>query len=172
MLRSFIHQKLDTEERRLGASIDYLHHIVDVSPMAFLRFASIMPFSNSRSVLPKDAWFVAQLVTLQHQDCGACLQIAVNLAQKEGVASALIRAVLDRNKDALSEELANVYDFTRIVIDATADDGALRETLRKQYGDQGLIELAYAIASSQIPPTVKRVLGFATSCTNVNITIA
>jgi hypothetical protein len=171
MLRWFIRRKLDTEEKRLGASMDYLRHIVDVSPVAFLRFASIMPFSNSRSVLPKDAWFVAQLLTLQHEDCGACLQISVNLAQNDGVEASLIRAVLAHNKSALSEEMVDVYDFTRFVIDATADDGVLRETLRKRYGERGLIELAYAIASSQIPPTVKRAMGYATSCSKVDVTI-
>ena len=95
MLRWLIHRKLDAEEKKLGESVDYLRHVVDVSPAAFLRFSSILPFANSRKVLPKEAWFVAQIVALQEEDCGTCLQITVNLARQSGVDAALLRAALD-----------------------------------------------------------------------------
>jgi hypothetical protein len=62
MLRWLINRKLDSEEKKLGESVDYIRHIVDVSPGAFFRFASILTFANSRKTLSKDAWFVAQLV--------------------------------------------------------------------------------------------------------------
>jgi len=77
MLRWLLHRKLNSEEKKLGESVDYLRHVVDVSPGAFLRFASILPFANSRKVLPKDAWFVAQLAAVEHEDCGTCVQITV-----------------------------------------------------------------------------------------------
>jgi hypothetical protein len=163
MLRWLIHRKLNAEEKKLGVPVDYLRHVVDVSPGAFLRFCSILPFANSRKALPKDAWFVAQIVALQHEDCGPCLQITVNLARQAGVDAALLRAVLDGNGHEISPELVDVIEFTRSV-NAGIDDGSLRETLRKRYGERGLIELAYAIASSRIPPTVKRVLGYAKNC--------
>jgi hypothetical protein len=169
MLRWFLRRKLDAEENKLGESMDYLRHVLDVSPAAFLRFASIMPFANSRKVLPKEVWYVAQFVSLQREDCGPCLQIAVNLAQKDCVDSHLIRAVLDGDKSQLSKELADVFDFTQSIVNSTDDPNALRETLRARYGDRGLIELSYAIASSRIPPTVKRVLGYAKSCKDVTI---
>jgi hypothetical protein len=163
MLRWLIHRKLNAEEKKLGVPVDYLRHVVDVSPAAFLRFCSILPFANSRKVLPKDVWFVAQIVALQHEDCGPCVQITVNLARQAGVDPALLRAVLDGDCHEISPELVDVIRFTRSV-NAGIDDDALRETLRKRYGERGLIELAYAIASSRIPPTVKRVLGYAKSC--------
>lgn len=135
MLRWFFRRKLDAEEKRLGESMDYLRHVVDVSPTAFLRFASIMPFANSRSKLPADAWYVAQLVALQHEDCGPCLQITVNLAQTDGVDAWLIRAVLDGNRESLRDELRDVYDFTQMIVQH-GDDDALRENLRQRYGDR------------------------------------
>jgi alkylhydroperoxidase family enzyme len=166
MLRWLIHRRLKAEEKKLGESVDYLHHVADVSPAAFLRFASIMPFANSRKVLPKDAWFVAQIVALQHEDCGPCLQITLNLARQAGVDGALLRAVLEDNCHELPAEMVDVVRFTRSVT-AEAGDDVLRETLRKRYGERGLIELSYAIASSRIPPTVKRCLGYAKSCSVV-----
>ncbi len=171
MLRWFLHRKLNSEEKKLGVSVDYLRHVVDVSPAAFLRFASILPFANSRKVLPKDAWFVAEIVTLQHEDCGPCLQIGVNLARQAGVDPALLRAVLDGNCDDLPQEMVDVLRFTQSVLSAAGDEDELREKLRKRYGERGLIELSYAIASSRIPPTVKRCLGYAKSCSAVAVEV-
>lgn len=169
MLRWFIRRKLAAEEKRLGESMDYLRHVVDTSPAAFLRFASIMPLANSRKVLPKDAWFVAQIVTVQQEDCGPCLQITVNLAQQDGVDQKLIGTVLDGNCDALSNEMSDVYRFASSVAAGSDGGDELRETLRARYGDRGLIELSFAIASGRIPPTVKRALGYAKSCSQVRI---
>jgi alkylhydroperoxidase family enzyme len=150
--------------------MDYLRYIVDTSPSLFLRFAAVMPLASSRKVLPKDAWYVASIVSVQHEDCGPCLQIVVNLARKDRVAPALIRATIDGNFDELSPELVDVYQFTKTIASG-GDDDALRETLRSRYGDRGLIELAYAITGGRIPPTVKRVLGYAKSCSLVNIEV-
>ncbi len=171
MLRWLLRRKLDAEEIRLGEAMDYLRHIVDVSPMSFLRFASIMPFANSRRMLPKDAWYTAQLVAMQHEDCGPCLQITVNLAQRDGVKADLIRAVLDGERDKLAPEMADVFDFVRSIVAADYGDADLRDKLRTRYGDRGLIEMSYAIAAGRIPPTVKRVLGYATSCKDVEVRI-
>jgi hypothetical protein len=171
MLRWLIHRKLSAEEKKLGVSVDYLRHVADVSPAAFLRFCSILPFANSRKVLPKDAWFVAQIVALQHKDCGPCLQIGVNLARQNGVDPALLRATLDGHCDDMPQEMVDVLRFTQSVVTGSDDDDALRETLRKRYGERGLIELAYAIASSRIPPTVKRCLGYAKSCSLVSVAV-
>jgi len=43
--------------------------------------------------------------------------------------------------------------------------------LRKRYGERGLIELSYSIAASQIPPLVKRSLGYAKSCSLVPVKV-
>jgi hypothetical protein len=42
----------------------------------FFRFASIMPFANSRKMLPRDAWFVASIAALQHEDCAPACRLA------------------------------------------------------------------------------------------------
>jgi hypothetical protein len=131
MLRWLIHRRLNAEEKKLGESVDYLRHMVDVSPAAFLRFCCILPFANSRKVLLKDAWFVAQIVALQDADCGTCVQIAVNLARQSGVDSVLLRAVLDGNCHEMSQEMVDVLRFTRSVITASGDEETLREILRK-----------------------------------------
>lgn len=168
MLRWLIRRKLDSEEKRLGESMDYLRYVVDASPAAFLRFASIMPFANARKQLPKEAWFVAQIVGAKKEDCGPCVQITVNLAREFGVDAGLLRQAVDGDFDALPDDLADVARFAESVV-AGSDDQKLRARLVACYGERGLIELAYAIASSRIPPTVKRALGYAKSCAQVDV---
>ena len=171
MIRWLLHRKLDSEEKKLGESVDYLRHVLDVSPGAFFRFASVMPFSESRKKLPAAAWFVAQIAAAQREDCGPCLQITVNLAQRAGVDPALLEAALSGDTAALPDELAEVLEFSRAVASAEDDNGELREKLRERYGERGFIELSYAIASARIPPTVKRALGYARSCRHVKVTV-
>ena len=170
MLRWILRRKLDAEEKKLGGSMDYLRHIVDTSPTAFLRFASILPFANSRKKLPKDAWFAAQLIAVQHEDCGPCLQITVNLAKQAKIDAAFISAVLDHRFEDLPEDIVHVCKFASAVVSGDGDS-SLRHRIRDHYGERGLIELAYAIASSRIPPTVKRALGYAESCSTMTMEV-
>lgn len=171
MLRWLLRRRLNAEEKKLGESVDYLRHVVDVSPAAFLRFASILPMANSRKALSKEAWFTAQIVAVRHADCGTCVQITVNLARRSGISPSLLRAIADGNIDELPPELADVYQFTEAVMTASGEEAELREVLRKRYGERGLIELSYAIAVSQIPPLVKRSLGYAKSCSLVPVKV-
>lgn len=171
MLKSLIRRKLDQAERDLGASVDYLRHMLDVSLGAFFKFAKIMPMASYRKVLPVDAYFVAIIVSSRHADCGTCMQVAVNMARKAGVADAAIRAVLDRDPAALREDLSDVYHFTEKVVEATYDETAFRDAVRKRYGEEGIVELALAISSAQVFPLVKRTLGYAVSCKEVTVEI-
>jgi len=171
MLRWFLHRKLRAEEKKMGESAEYLHHIVDVSPRAFLRFIKIMPFASTRKTLPKDAWFVAQIVAVQDEDCGPCVQICVNFARRARVDPTLLQAAVDGNIDDMSQEMVDVYQFTKSVVTATGEEDTLRETLRERYGEHGLIELSYAIAGSRIFPTIKRSLGYAKSCSLVPVEV-
>jgi hypothetical protein len=41
--------------------------------------------------------------------------------------------------------------------------------MRLRYGDEGLVELALAIASCRTFPVTKRVLGYAVSCSDVAV---
>ena len=171
MLRWLINKRLDAEERKLGESMDYLRYITDQNPSAMLRFAGIGPFANSRKTLPADAWYAAQLVVLQHEDCGTCLQIGVNLARQDGVEPALIHSVLNGELSELAPGLITVCRFARqSLTDKTADE-EMRNEIIDRYGEKGLIELAFAISAAAIPPTVKRVLGFARSCSSVEIRV-
>ncbi len=164
MLRAIIHNRLSAAERDLGESMDYAREIVDASLPAFFKFAKVLGMNEHRKVLPIDVWHVAKIVTSRAQDCGPCVRIAERMAEREGVADAVVVAARDGRYDALSPELATVARFARAVNAADHTEAPFREELRGRYGKAGLVELALAIASSQIFPTLKRALGHSEAC--------
>ncbi len=171
MLRSLILNRLRFEEKQLGGSLDYLRFIVKVSLRAFFKFVKIMPMATFRRTLPAEAYAVARLVATRHEDCGPCLQIEVNSARKSGVSSEILQKILAKDVESLPDTLADVYQFAESVVATKTDDEELRERLRQRYGDEGLIELAMAIASCRVFPTMKRALGYAKSCHLVTVEV-
>lgn len=171
MLRWLINRRIDATERELGASLDYLRHIHAVAPRAFFKFLKLLPLAAYRGKLPPDALHVAALVATRHEDCGACVQMAVNMATKEGVPQDVLRAAYAGAPDQLPSDLANVYRFAEAVVTQSGEQAELRERMRQQYGEEGLVELSLAIAVSKVFPTVKRGLGYATSCSLVKVDV-
>src|SRR6266481_4264931 len=109
MLRWLIGKRLAVAEKDLGASLDYIRHILSVSPAAFFKFARVMPLAEYRKALPAAPCHVARLVATRHEDCGACVQIEINLAKKDGVSPEVLRAVLAGEPSALPDDLAETY---------------------------------------------------------------
>lgn len=171
MIRTIIGNRLDAEEHALGASLDYVRDMLHTSLGAFFKFAMFLPLSRHRKALPRTAYHVARIVATRDADCGTCVQIEVNLARSDDVPSDMIRSVLDEDVEALPDDLADVYRFAVAVVTAGGDEGALRERLRYRYGDDGLVELALAMASARVFPIVKRTLGYAKSCAAVQVEV-
>jgi alkylhydroperoxidase family enzyme len=171
MIRALVLRQIDAQERMLGESLDYVRQIVRTSLPSFLTFALFMPMSRRRRRLPPAPYHVARIVATRDEDCGTCVQIEVNLARQQGVSVETIRAVLDQRVDTLSPELGDVYRFASAVVGATGEEQELRERLRTRYGNEGLVELALAVASARVFPIVKRVLGYATRCALVDVKV-
>jgi alkylhydroperoxidase family enzyme len=171
MIRRIIEGRIAAAEKQLGAPADYMRYMLQASLGAFLKFARFTSLAGYRRAAPRDAMHVARLVATQSQDCGTCVQIEVNLAKKDRVPSEVLRAVLDGRPDQLSDELADVYHFAMAVVERSGAEGPYRDRVRERYGDAALVELAMAIAFTQVFPITKRALGFATSCSAVKLQV-
>jgi alkylhydroperoxidase family enzyme len=171
MLRKLILKRLDSEEQALGESLDYLRHIARTSLRAFTKFALFTPLAQHRRKLPVAPYHVARIIATRDEDCGTCVQIEVNLARQSRVPVETLRAVLDRRPSDLPPELADVYHFATAVVEATGEEDDLRERIRERYGEEGLVELALAIATARVFPITKRSLGYATSCALVQVRV-
>lgn len=171
MLRRLILSRIAAAEKDLGVPLDYCRYIIRVSLRASFKFAKFLAVDEYRRVLPPGPCYVARIVAVRDEDCGTCVQIAVNQARKAGVPAEHLRAVLDGKPDDLPEELREAYRFAEAVVTRNGEEDALRERIRLRYGDEGLIEMALAIASCRTFPITKRALGYAVSCSEVAVRV-
>jgi alkylhydroperoxidase family enzyme len=168
MLRRLAHRVVSAAEADLGVPLNYLRDIVDASLPAFVKFGLFMPLAQHRKRLPAAPYHLARIAVTRREDCGTCVQIEVNNALRAGVSTDAVRAVAEGRTAGLPAELADAVRFAETVA-AAGDEGALRETLRGRYGDDGLVELVLGIASARVFPTVKRALGYSKACALVPI---
>ena len=163
---------ISKQEAELGASLDYLRDIAGTSSSAFLKFGLFAPLAQHRKALSPEVWHLARLGATQVQDCGTCVQIVVNAARADGVAPDVLRTALSGGTpggDALEPDRQLALDYGRAVAQNGDDVQAAVEAARARFGDDGLVELALAVATAQVFPVVKRGLGRATACALVEI---
>lgn len=171
MLRWLINKRLATEETKLGVSLDYARYILRASLRAFLKFTKIIALAEYRRAMPKEPFYAARIVAARHDDCGECVQIAVNQARKAGIDASLLQAVLADRWDQLPAEIADACRFAAAVLSASGEEDELRERIRQRHGEEALVELALAIAVGRVFPATKRALGYAKSCSRVSIQV-
>jgi alkylhydroperoxidase family enzyme len=164
MLKYLIGRKLATTERQLGASMDYVRHILRTSFSDFLAFVRILKISEHTAVLPPDVRAIVGLVGSRSEDCGSCVQIAINHGLAVGVPREVLRAALEDRPGDLPPDVALGYRFACAVIAHAPDTDELRAALRERFGERGPIEVALVVASARFYPVVKRTLGYSTSC--------
>jgi len=150
-------------ERELGVELDHLRTIGRVAPGLLGRVAMFMPLLAYRRRVPNDLLQMAVLGATLAQDCGHCLQIAVNVAVKSGLAPELVEAAVRGHHQALREGQAEALLFGERV--ATGLDGEdVRESLLARVGEGGVVELASAVAGAQYFPVLKRAMGLSRAC--------
>jgi len=119
-----------------------------------------------------DIRHLAALGATRAQDCGACVQIGVNLARGDGVEAEVLRAALGRDSSTpLAEAQRDALHFGRAVTLQERGAADLRERLRNRFGDGAVVELSWAVAVAQFYPVLERAMGFAESCSLVPATV-
>jgi AhpD family alkylhydroperoxidase len=171
MLRRLIQARIAAAEKELGVPLENCRYMLRISLRASFKFAKFLAVDEYRRVLPPGPCYVARIVAVQDEDCGTCVQIAVNQARKAGVRAEQLQAVLHGSLDRLPDELQEAYRFAEAVVTRNGQEDTWRERIRLRYGDEGLIEMALAIASCRVFPVTKRALGYAVSCSAVAVRV-
>jgi AhpD family alkylhydroperoxidase len=155
-------------EKQLGVPTDYAWHLRDVEPSRLWRFSLIKAIEGPRRFTPSAVWHAAGLAAAMVEDCGPCVQIHVNLALKDRVDPQHLRALVAGELDKVPPHVAIAFRYGDAVARGVmADD--LREGIRKAWGERGLIELAFTIATARFYPAIKRGMGYAHTCERVVI---
>ncbi len=168
MFRWLVNRQLDAFEREFNYDVSYTRDILNASPRAVWLFSKVLPVARFRKDVPMDAWYAAKIAAALAEDCGPCTQLAVTMAERDGVSPAALRAILAADEKAMSPGVALGFRFARAVLsrDLTESD-RLRAEILNRWGRIGLVSLALNIGASRIFPTVKYALGHGRACTQI-----
>src|SRR5277367_6976644 len=105
MMKTIARRRLEAFEREWNYDAGYMHEILDAGGLeALMAVAGLEKISNYRCDIPPEPYFVAKLAAARVADCGPCAQLVAAMAERAGVEPAVVRAVLQRNPDALCED--------------------------------------------------------------------
>ena len=158
-------------ERQMGTRLDELRSVAEASTAALAKLGLFRPLSLHRSRAARVPWHLARIAAVREQDCGTCVQIAVNAARADNVPSATLRAALADDTAALTADERLAFDYGRAVAARAPEVDALVEAVRARWDETVLTELALAVATVQVFPVLKRGLGQATACSLVPIDV-
>lgn len=168
---AFIENRIRSAEAALGVPMDYLRHLARHAPHLLRGMGKIGKLRHAAaSHAPADLMHAACLGGMLADDCGECVQIAVNLARADAVPADHLRAALRNDLAALPVDFALAFRFGRAIAENAPECEELRETLVQSHGEAVVAELAFAVALGRSYPALKRGLGHARSCALVGVT--
>ena len=100
-MKAFVRLVQREAERKLRVPADYLGRMGESSFSGFLKFLMFLPLAAHRRRSDPALAHAVRIVATQHEDCGPCVQIAVNAALDDGMEPQAIRAVLNRKHEQM-----------------------------------------------------------------------
>lgn len=167
MVKWLLRRTIESFERKWNYDAGYVKEIVDLSPVAAMKFSLATSLGSYRRDVPPAALFAAGITAVRSEDCGPCTQLAVAMAEQEGIGSEVLRAVLTDDEAAMPEDVALAWRFTRATLahDPAADDE--RAEIVRRWGPRAVVSLAFAITTARMYPTVKYAMGHGKICSRV-----
>ena|SRR5579872_6886660 len=169
MIRYLLGKMLDRFEKQNGYNVDYARFLLKQSLNAFWQYARLQGISQYREEIPLDVYYAAKITAALHADCGPCVQLVVGWAEQEGIAPAVLRAIIARDFAALPADAALGVRYALAVLAHEPAADGFRESIRTKWGDEAVISVAYAVVSGQIYPNLKYALGYAHTCQQVTV---
>lgn len=169
MLRFIAHRALDRFSKQFDYDVGYMRAILNASPRAFMRLYELTKGASHCEAAPKQAYYAAKLVGAMAEDCGPCTQLVVNMASAAAAPADQIEAVLTRNLDAMTASTALGFRFAEAIVHRLGHEDEVRDAVRAQWGEKGLIDLTYALQIGRVFPMIKAGLGYARECRRVTV---
>jgi uncharacterized lipoprotein YbaY len=169
MLKWLMKRRIDAFERDYGYDTSYLREMLAVDVKAIMALWKVVDLSRYREGVPREAWYAAGLAAVLSEDCGPCTQLTITMAEREGVAAATLRAIVAGDLRAIPDDAVLAYRFAQASLAHDAAANELRSEIVRRWGEQGLISLAFALASVRVFPTVKYSLGHGQACSRVTV---
>jgi hypothetical protein len=170
IMRSFFARRLLRRfNQHYGYDTSYLDMLLRESPAAFFKFAPLMKASRHREVVPVEASFAAGLVGAKAEDCGPCAQLVVDMALEADIPKDQIEAVVRRDARAMNDSTVLAFRFADAIVRRSPDQDEHRDAVRAQWGEKGVIDLAFALQMGRMYPMMKAALGYAKECRRISV---
>lgn len=169
MLQWLIKRQIAAFERTYDYDASYVRDILAADTGALMKFYKATSLSQYCKDLPRAAWFAAKITAVLAEDCGPCTQLGVTMAEREGVAPDILRAIVAGDERAMPDDVALAVRFTKAVLDHDPRADEFREQILQRWGHRALVSLAFAITTARIYPTVKYALGHGQACRRVTV---
>jgi hypothetical protein len=123
MFRWFLRRQIASFERTWNHGASYLRELIDTDPQAMLAFSKLHAISSYRKDVPPAAWSSAGIVSVMSEDCRPCTQLAIDMAERGGVDSAVLRAIVARDFAARPDEVVLGVRFTEATLGHAPEAG-------------------------------------------------
>ena len=169
MLSWFFHRQIKGFERAWNYDAAYMHELIDIDPRALAMFGKVQALTKYRKGIPLAPYCAAGIVAVMAEDCGPCTQLGIEMAEREGVDPAILRAAVARDYQKMPYEVALAVRFTEATLRHAPQADDLREEVIRQWGKRGLVSLSFAMLAARMFPTLKYALGYGKACTRLTI---
>ena len=169
MLRWFLRRQIAAFERSWNYDVSCVNDMIEADPATVLALMKAARMGHHRKDIPPAAHYAAKIVGVMAEDCGPCTQLAISMAERDGVDPAVLRAVVARDFAAMPYEVALAARFAELTLRRAPEADDVREEVVRLWGKRALISLALALAAARIFPTVKYALGHGHACTRLTI---
>jgi hypothetical protein len=169
MLRWFLRRQIAAFERQWNYDASYMRELIDIDPRALTLFGKVQGLSRYRKDIPAAPHYAAALTAAMTEDCGPCTQLGLDMAQREGVDPAILRAIVARDVASMPYEVALAVRFAQASLRHAPEADDLREEVERLWGKRGLLSLSFAIVATRMYPTLKYALGHGKACTRLTI---
>jgi hypothetical protein len=169
MLKWFLSRWITKFEQTWNYDASYLRDVLDADPRAMMAFSRVTAFGQYHKDVPLAVFCAAGIVGAMREDCGPCTQLGIDMAQRNGVDPAVLRAIVARDINAMPFEVALAVRFAEASLDHAPEADDLREEVLRRFGKRGLVSLAFVMTASRLYPTWKYALGHGRACTRLTV---
>ncbi len=169
MIRWFLRRQIAAFERTWNYNASYVHELIDADPRAAMMLGKVIALGQYRKDVPAAAYHAAAIASVMGEDCGPCTQLAIDMAERDGVDPAILRAVAARDFAAMPYEVALAVRFADKTRAHAPEADDLREEVVRVWGKRALVSLAFAVTGARLFPTLKYALGHGHACTRLTV---
>jgi len=169
MIKWFLQRWINKFERTWNYDASYLRELLEADPRAMMAFSKVIGMGAYRKDVPLEASYAAAILGTMAEDCGPCTQLGIDMAQRQGVDPAILRAIVARDVSAMPFEVALAFRFTEATLAHAPEADDLREEVLRRFGKRGLVSLAFALTAARLYPTLKYALGHGKACTRLTV---